>query len=248
MNDCSRVLTLLDVYLDDETSAETNVFVQQHLAHCGACARRFQLLRDHRLEVRAALRTLRAPAALHQRVQRTMPPSSTPSIAAFVRNWLVPAAATALVAWIVIPWRPAEPEAYTRMAVGEHRACALEQSGRLREVVDYGPEAWMPLLPDFDDRVRVIEGHACGYATDFTHVIVEERGGRRASILISRAAEGSERTLLPETRGEFEVTQTRTTRHRAFVVMDRDRSAALREWREPTLRRVHQFLKQMEGS
>jgi hypothetical protein len=248
MNDCTRVLTLLDVHLDDETSAETNVFVQQHLAHCGACARRFQLLREHRLEVRAALRELRAPSELHQRVRRTLPATSTPSIAALVRNWLVPAAATALVAWIVIPWRPREPEVYAQMAVGEHRVCALERSGRLREAMSYAPEASMPLLPDLGDRVRVIEAHACGYATDFTHVIVEEHGGRRASILISRAGEGSERTLRPETRGEFEVTQTRTTRHRAFVVMDRNRSQTLREWREPAVRRVHQFLKQMEGS
>ena len=247
MTDCVRVVAILDVYIDDETSAETNAFVQQHVAHCAACARRLQQLREHRDEVRRALRQLPAPAVVHQRV-RGIPAASHSSWAAFIREWLVPAAATALVASIVVPWQPPDPGIDTVMAVAEHRACALERSIRPRDASDYAPEAWMPLIPDNGGTMRVVEAHTCGYATDFTHVIIEERGGGKTSILISRAGEGAERTLGPQTQGGFEVTGVRTTWHRAFVVIDQERSRALRSWREPTVERVHRFLKQLEGT
>ena len=247
MTDCVRVVAILDVYIDDETSAETNAFVQQHVAHCAACARRLQLLREHRDEVRRALTQLHAPAVVHQRV-RGIPVASQSSWAAFIREWLVPAAATVLVASIVVPWQPADPETDTVMAVAEHRACALEQAGRTRDASDYGPEAWVPLISDNGGRMRVVEAHTCGSATDFTHVIIEERGGGKTSILISRTGEGAERTLRPQTQGGYEVSGVRTTRHQAFVVIDQERSRALRAWREPTVERVHRFLKQLEGT
>jgi hypothetical protein len=40
----------------------------------------------------------------------------------------------------------------------------------------------------------------------------------------------------------------RTTRHRAFVVIDRAHARALRIWREPTVQRLQHFLKQVEGT
>jgi hypothetical protein len=248
MTDCSHVETLLDIYVDDETSAETNALVQAHVARCPSCARRLQLLRGHRGEVRAALRERRAPAELHERIRASLPAADRLSVAAFVRNWLVPAAATALVAWIVIPERRAEPDVYAAMAVEEHRACALAGAVRPRPASAYAPDSRMPLLPDAKGEVRVIAAHACGQAMDFTHLIVEAPGGRKASILISRASEGGERRLQTQTRGEFEVSQTRTTRHVASVVMDRAQSEALRAWREPAMRRVQQFLRQLEGT
>ena len=247
MNNCAETTALLEVYLDDETTPETNALVQRHVATCETCAARLHALREQRQQLRAALGHERAPAALHGRVRVMLGPAR-PSMAAFIRSWIVPAAATVLVAWIVIPWRPAEPEIYAMHAVAEHRACALDRAMRPRDVSYYTPEAWMPLIPDLGGRVHVVEAHACGQQTDFTHVIVEDESAHKASILIMRSGEGAARTLRPERRGDFEVTQIRTTWHRAFVVIDRTGARALREWREPALQRVQQFLRQTEGT
>ena len=160
----------------------------------------------------------------------------------------MPGLATALVAWIVIPSQPVEQEGYTLRAVAQHRACALERAVRPRSNGWYPPDDFTPLIPDVGGTIRVIEAHECAVGMAFTHVIVESGGGHRASILVTRSGEASERTFRPEVHGDCEVTQVRTTRRRAFVVFDRERSRELREWREMTTARLHHFLKQLEGT
>jgi hypothetical protein len=168
-------------------------------------------------------------------------------VTTFIREWIVPAIATALVAWIVIPSQPVEPEGYTRQAAAQHRACALERAIVTPPAGRYQPDEFTPLIPDLGG-VRVVEAHECIAGTKFTHVIVEDAGGGKGSILVTRSGEASERTFRPERHGDFDVSQVRTTRHRAFVVLDHERSRQLREWREMTTARLHQFLKQLEGS
>jgi mycothiol system anti-sigma-R factor len=247
VNDCARILSLLDVYLDDEATAETNVMVQQHVEQCEACARQLQAAHHLRASMRDALRHDRAPASLHQRVGALLTPPR-PSLASFIREWIVPATATAIVAWIVLPWRPVEPDIYPLMAVGEHVACALDRAVPPRDVSYYAADTSMPLIPGAGGKVRILEAHACGQQMDYLlHMILEE-GGTKASIFITRAGEGAERIFRPRRSGDFEVSQVRTTRHRAFVVIDRTHARALREWRAPTVQRLQHFLKQVEGT
>jgi anti-sigma factor (TIGR02949 family) len=247
MTDCARILSLLDVYLDDEATAETNVMVQQHVERCEACARQLQWAHHLRASMRDLLRHDRAPASLHQRVGALLT-APRPSLASFIRGWIVPATATAIVAWIVLPWRPVEPDIYPLMAVVEHVACALDRAVPPRDVSHYTADTSMPLIPGAGGKVRILEAHACGQQTDYLlHMILEE-GGTKASIFITRAGEGAARIFRPRQSGDFEVSQVRTTRHRAFVVIDRTHARALREWREPAVRRLQQFLKQLEGA
>jgi hypothetical protein len=105
----------------------------------------------------------------------------------------------------------------------------------------------MPLVPDAGRRIRIVDAHTCGEQRDYQHIVLEEDNGTRASILIAGASEGAERILRPQQRGAFDVSVVRTSGHRAFVVIDRTRSRALREWREPAEQRVRRFLKQVEG-
>jgi hypothetical protein len=247
VTDCARIAALFDVYLDDESTVETNVMVQQHVEHCEACARRLHQLRELRTAMRDALGREAAPEALYRRVRTAVAAPPRPSVVSFVRNWIVPATATAIVAWIMLPRGPAEePGIYRAIAVGEHRACALERVVRPRAISYYEPDALMPLLPDGGGKVRIVEAHLCGQQMDYMHVILEE-GGAKASIFMARAGAGAERIFRPQRVGDFEVSQVRTTRHRAFLVIDRTHARALREWREPTLQRLRQFLKQKEG-
>jgi hypothetical protein len=166
-------------------------------------------------------------------------------VTTFIREWIVPGVATAMVAWIVIPARPAVPETYAIDAVAEHRSCALQNQTRPREESSYRVDDFARLIPDFEGRMHVVKAHRYG---SLTHVIVEEDGGRRASILMAPASEGGERLIGPETRDGFEVSQVRTTRHRAVVVIDRDRAGALRDWRRLTLERLQRSFRQLEGT
>ena len=247
MKDCSHILTLIDVYLDDEATAETNAMVHEHIELCEACARQLQAARRLRASMRDALAHERAPASLHQRVRAIAQPPS--SLASLIRTWAGPAVATAIVAWVVVTWRPAEPEIEIASAVGEHVSCALERTQPTRTTALAGlhlAESSMPLIPSAGGQVRVLDAHICGRQRDYQHIVLEE-GGTKASILIASAGEGAERTLPPQRRGDFEVSVIRSTRHRTFVVIDRTRSQALREWREPAVERVRSFLKQREG-
>jgi len=155
--------------------------------------------------------------------------------------------ATALVAWIVIPLRPAEPETYATIAVENHRACTLARAVKPRDGRSYAADDLMALIPNGGGSIRVIEGHDCGQAMDFMHVVVQDTGGGKASIFVTRVGEGGERIMPPERHGDFEVSQVRTTRHRAVVVIDRQHAHRFRQWREMTMPRMQQFLRQREG-
>ena len=169
-------------------------------------------------------------------------------VASVIRDWIVPGVATAMVAWIVIPTRPAVPETYAINAVVEHRECALENAPRPGEETSYSADDFAALIPDLGGRIHVVKAHRYIHSVRFTHVIVEEDGGPRASIVISPVSEGGERFIGPETRDGFEVTQVRTTRHHAVVVIDRDRARALRDWRNATLERLQRSFRQLEGT
>ena len=164
-----------------------------------------------------------------------------------IRDWIVPGIATAMVAWIVIPAQTAVPETYAIDAVAEHRSCALENKARPDER-SLSANDFAALIPDGGGRMHVVKAHRYAHSVRFTHVIVQEDGGRRASILISRTSEGGERVIGPQIRGDFEVSQVRTTRHHAVVVIDRDRARALRDWRKVTLERLQRSFRQLEGT
>ena len=165
----------------------------------------------------------------------------------FIRDWIVPGVATAMVAWIVIPTRPAVSDSYATNAVVEHRECALANAPPRGESMSYSADDFAALIPDFGGRMHVVKAHGYTHSIEFTHVIVEEDGGRRASIVIARASEGGERMIGPEIRGDFEVSQVRTTRHHAVVVIDRKRARALRDWRKVTLERLQRSFRQLEA-
>jgi hypothetical protein len=166
-----------------------------------------------------------------------------------IREWIVPGVATAMVAWIVIPTPPAVSDAYASNALVEHRECALNNAPPPRgESISYSADDFAALIPDFGGRMHVVKAHGYTHSIAFTHVIVEEDGGPRASIVIARASEGGERFIGPERRDGFEVSQVRTTRHHAVVVIDRDRARALRDWRKVTLERLQRSFQQLEGT
>ena len=138
---------------------------------------------------------------------RTRPVVYKGVVATVIREWIVPGVATAMVAWIVIPTRAAVSDTYAINAVVEHRECALEEAPPPRgESVSYSADDFAALIPDFGGRMHVVKAHGYAHSIAFTHVIVEEDGGPRASIVMARAprlAQGYARTpaaLVPTAR------------------------------------------------
>ena len=164
---------------------------------------------------------------------------------ALIRDWVAPASVTALVAWIVIPTRPAEPVIYDNIAQAHHRACALDGDVMPMPGGRYPREDFAELIPSAGSTMQVVDAHECQGSMQFTHVILQSAAGDKASVLVTRSGEGGERT---EQRrlGDFDVTQIRTTRRRAFVVIDHDRARELQKWRNATIERMRQFLRQSE--
>ena len=74
MMDCKQFRELLDCYVDGELSAEAVAAADAHLAECAACARAAAHLEQLRGAVRQAVSAQSPPAALGQRVRRSLRP------------------------------------------------------------------------------------------------------------------------------------------------------------------------------
>lgn len=244
MNDCHRVRALLDVYLDDEASAETNAVVQEHAGRCASCAAALQSARTLRTALREALATDRAPDRLHARVRAALVPASS-RLTTLVRTWLVPASAAAVV--LLIALRGDVPDAAAvDAAVAEHVACALDRRGTT-VTAGSAPASIFPWVPDPERRVRILDAHACGRDGEYRHLVVE-RDGTRASILITEVAGGQPSAQAPTVAsGPYDVRVVSSARHVAYLIVDRDRAGVLRAWREPAAQRVQRFLHHLEG-
>lgn len=244
MSACTRIRPLLDVYLDDAATPETNALVHEHLSHCRSCAAELQSLRGLRAAMRQALGEERASTELHQRVRASLA-GDAGSWRAALHKWIVPASAAALVVFGLLRWQAREPAA-VESAVAEHVACALQ--GRLPfEVARYQPAYLMPWLPHAAGEVRILDAHACGREREYQHVVVEGDDSK-ASILITTRDNGNPATGSSHRHtGEFDVSVVRSPRHVAYLVIDQGASPALHAWRAPAIARVERFLKQLEG-
>jgi len=246
MTDCHRILALLDVYVDDETTPETNALVQEHVSRCAACAEQLHSLRRLRSSLRDELGAERAAGALHQRVRASLVDGTRSSWSAVLRQWIIPATAAALVVFAFLRGNVPESAA-VESAVAEHVACAIAGRAPVDGAAGYQPATSMPWVPDPEHHVRILDAHACGRDREYKHLVVE-RDGAKASILIANRAGGDPDVGSSQhNAGAFEVSVVGSPGHVAYLVIERARSRALRAWREPALQRVQRFLQQLEG-
>ena len=236
--DCRQVRELMDSYLSEELSVETNHGFLHHMATCRDCAA--ELTRRQRL--RALLsETLDVPVnADHVRVRITH------AVDREQRSWqrvarLGAVAATLVAAVAVAYWagRRVDAAAYNDSAEG-HVACALTYPS---DTV-YDPDrAAHNLAPPFERIVdgvgrshgvyRVIDAHMCPYkGRNYAHVVI--RGdGQTLSLFAERAGRGA----LPDTpttvlagdaldvhattRLGYRISAVATRDHRLFLVSER---------------------------
>ena len=198
--ECQHVREVMDSYLSEELSVETNHGVLRHVAGCHECAAelkrrgRLRALLSETLEV--AVDADRVRARITQAVDREQ------------RSWarvarLGAVAATLIAAVAVAYWagKPVDAAAYDDSA-GDHIACALTYP----EGTAYDPaRAAENLVPPFErmaDAVglshgnyHVIDAHMCPYkGRNYAHLVI--RGGGQT---VSLFAERAERGALPGT-------------------------------------------------
>ena len=198
--DCQHVREVMDSYLSEELSVETNHGVLRHLAECRDCGeelrrrRRLRALLSETLDV--AVDADRVSARIKHAVDREQ------------RSWqrvarLGAIAATLIAAVAVAYWagRRVDAAAYTDSAE-DHIACALAYP----ENATYDPQrAAQNLVSPFEHIVdavgqshgiyHVIDAHMCPYkGRNYAHVVIRGDGQT-----LSLFAEPAERGALPAT-------------------------------------------------
>jgi hypothetical protein len=234
--DCQNVRELMDSYLSEELSVETNHHVLRHLGACPSCAS--ELTRRQRVRS-LLLQSLAVPLDI-DRTRRRIVAAVHREQGSWRRRatWLA-AAATLVAAIGAALWigRPVDAAAYDDSA-GDHAACALTYP----EGTTYDPaRAARNLAPPFEriaeaiglshGEYHVIDAHMCPYnGRNYAHVVLRGQG-QTLSIFMEPAVRGS----LPSTssrrsvgRGMWEVhSATRkgyqvdavaTPRHQVFLV------------------------------
>jgi anti-sigma factor RsiW len=259
--DCQHVREVMDSYLSEELSVETNHVVLRHVAECRACAaelkgrRRLRALLSEGLDV--AVDADRVRARITRAVDREQ------------RSWQrvarLGAVAAMLVAAIVVSFwvgRPVDAAAYDDSAE-DHIACALTYP----EGTAYDPDrAAQNLVPPFEHIVdsvglshgiyHVIDAHMCPYkGRNYTHVVIRGDGQT-----LSLFAERAERGALPSTpttvlagdtldvhattRLGYRISAVATPGHRVFLVSERPTDPP--ELAQDILRSAVRFIRGLE--
>lgn len=236
--DCQHVCELMDSYLSEELSVETNHHVLRHLGACQACSSELK----RRQRVRSLLaQSLDLPLDVEGARQRVMD-----AVEREQRSWgraarWLAAAAILFAAIGIATWvgRPVDVAAYDDSA-GDHVACALAYP----EGATYDPaSAARSLAPPFEriadaiglwhGEYHVIDAHMCPYkGRNYAHVVI--RGpGQTLSIFAEPALRGSlpttsSRTALggdtldvhSTTRMGYRISAVATPQHQVFLVSD----------------------------
>ena len=66
---CQKVLARLDSYIDNELLTESSLELMEHFQQCAACTRESQERRNVRARLQAAVREVRVPPGLEDRVR-----------------------------------------------------------------------------------------------------------------------------------------------------------------------------------
>jgi anti-sigma factor RsiW len=236
--DCQHVREVMDSYLSEELSVETNHGVLRHVGECRECAAELK----GRQRVRALLSESLDVAVNADRVRARIANAVDREQRSWTRLARLGGVAAVLVAGVAVAYwagRGVDAAAYDDSAE-DHVACALTYP----EGTAYNPErATQSLVPPFEQIVeavglshgiyRVIDAHMCPYkGRNYAHVVL--RGDRQTlSVFTERAGRGAlpdaPTTILAgdtlevhaTTRLGYRISAVATRDHRVFLVSER---------------------------
>lgn len=236
--ECQRVAEMMDSYLSEELSVESNHGVLRHLAECSDCGaelkrrRRLRALLSETLDV--SVDADRTRARITHALDREHRSSNRVARLGAVAATLI--AAVAVVYWA---GRAVDAAAYDDSA-GDHVACALAypenfayDPGRAAKNLAAPFEHIVEAIGSSHGNYHVIDAHMCPYkGRNYAHVVM--RGDRQTLSVFAERAErgalpGTPTTVLPgdtldvhtATRFGYRISAVATRDHRLFVVSER---------------------------
>jgi anti-sigma factor (TIGR02949 family) len=248
---CQQVLAKLDSYIDDELLAGCDLELAEHFRHCAACAREAGQRRVVRTRLRTAVREVRIPSGLEERIRGRLEDARRPQSSV---SHLMSIAALLMVgfgSWVVyrngtFRLTTVSPESYVatisgevavimRVGLGDHLHCALlrRRSNRSKTAIDNLPAQFKEVLPIVRQRVPgdlpLVSAHECRYHDrKFVHLTF---GNNRSllSLVIARKQDGELLGTGIHTAGaqKFQVAAFESRDYLVYTVSDLPRQANL---------------------
>lgn len=237
--DCQDVRELMDSYLSEELSVETNHQVLRHLGTCQACSS--ELTRRQRIRS-LLVQSLDLPVDVDRTRQRVVSALEREQRSwGRAGRWLGAAAAVAAAIAIAV-WagRPVDVAAYDDSA-GDHVYCALAypedttyDAARAARNLAAPFERIAEAIGRWHGTYHVIDAHMCPYnGRNYAHVVIRGEG-QTISIFVEPALRGSlpstasRITLAGETldvhattRNGLQISAVATPEHQVFLVSDK---------------------------
>jgi len=209
---CQKVLARLDSYIDNELLTESSLELMEHFQRCTACTRESQERRKVRARLQSAVREVRVPHGLEDRVRDRLRQAREPRPKRFHLMAMAATLAVCFGSWVAcqlgaLRLTTASQESYVaaisgqvasiiRVGLGDHLHCALlRQRGRRPEGgVDKLPAEFKELIPivhqHLPAHLPLVLAHECRYhSRNFVHLTFQN-GRTLLSLVIARKQDG----------------------------------------------------------
>ena len=209
---CQKVLARLDSYLDNELLTESSLEMMEHFERCTACARESQERRNVRARLRSAVREVRVPQGLEDRVRDRLRQTRGPRPNRFHLMSIAAVLAVCFGSWVAyqrgaLPMTTASQESYVaavsdqvasilRVGLGDHLHCALlrQRGRRAQGEVDKLPGEFRGLIAIVHQylpaELPLVLAHECHYrGRTFVHLTFRN-GSTLLSLVIAKKQGG----------------------------------------------------------
>jgi anti-sigma factor (TIGR02949 family) len=209
---CQKVLASLDSYIDNELLTESSLELMEHFQRCTACTRESQERRNVRARLQTAVREVRVPQGLEDRVRGRLRKARQPRPRRFHLMSIAATLAVCFGSWVAyqlgaLRLTTASQESYVaaisgqvasiiRVGLGDHLHCALlRQRGRRSQgEVDKLSMEFRELIPIVHQHLPadlpLVLAHECRYhGRNFVHLTFQN-GRTLLSLVIARKQDG----------------------------------------------------------
>lgn len=196
-NDCQKIHSRLDAYLDGELTREMLQETFEHLEHCQGCALELAAREQLKRALRQAVKKDIAPFGLEQRIQKQLHKQRADSPVKFPR-WVLAVAATLILGVIglgvfkalqynrnsaAIEQAKVEDIAVLQVGLGNHMHCAIDKGFANKQFTEDEMKSklgeFAGLVAEVETQIptsyRVVVGHRCKFNDrQFVHLILKD--------------------------------------------------------------------------
>jgi hypothetical protein len=157
---CRKVLAKLDSYIDNELLAESNLEILEHFRACPSCTGEAQQRRNVRTRLQTAVRDVKLPAGLEDRVRQRLRQSQPPKTTRFHLMAIAATLTVCVASWAAYHFaspRLATMNAVLQVGLNDHLHCAV-----IRQTANRPKLPTNKLAAEWHELVPVVERHVPG--------------------------------------------------------------------------------------